>query len=78
MLTFTKQFCGNVCYGRINPSKSPVSDADINVDDGVRNLDSAQSCVHINQFVSAFRAVEVAVFFCLRSTCKHVTELGGP
>jgi hypothetical protein len=78
MLAFTIQFCGNVCHRTINPSKSPASDASINGDAEVRNLDSAQSRVHVNLFVSTSRAVEVPVFFCLRRSCKHVTEVGGP
>ena len=28
--------------------------------------------------VSAVRAMEVAVSVCLRSSCNHVTEVGGP
>lgn len=30
------------------------------------------------QCVSAVRAVEVAVFVCLRSSCSNVTEVGEP
>ena len=44
----------------------------------VRNLESVQSRVHIDQFVSVFAAVEVPVYFCLRSSCMHVTEVRGP
>jgi hypothetical protein len=33
--------------------------------------------VHVNQCVSAFRAVEVPVLVCLRSSCNGVTEVGG-
>ena len=50
-------FGGNVCYRRIYPSKSPASGAGINGEADVRNLDSALSRVHINQFVSTFRTV---------------------
>jgi hypothetical protein len=71
MLTFTSMFGGNVCYRRINPSKSLASGPGKNGDADVRNLESAQSRVHIDQFVSAFRTVEGPVFFCLRSSCKH-------
>jgi len=53
MLTFTGMFVGNICYRRINPSKSPVSNAGSNGDADIRNLESAQSRLHINQFVSA-------------------------
>jgi hypothetical protein len=63
-------FGGNVCYRRINPSTSLARS---NGDADVRNLESAQSHVHIDRFVSAFRAVEVPVFFCLRSSCKHTS-----
>jgi hypothetical protein len=33
--------------------------------------------VRVDQCVSAIRAVEVSVFVCLRSSCNHVTEVGG-
>jgi len=35
------------------------------------------SCA-LDQCVSAFRAVEVSVIVCLRSSCYHVTGVGGP
>jgi hypothetical protein len=54
-------FGGNVSYGKINPSKSPASGAGSNGDADVRNLESAQSRVHIYQSVCAFMAVEVPV-----------------
>ena len=34
--------------------------------------------VRVVKCVSVVRAVEVLVFFCLRSSCNHVTEVGGP
>jgi hypothetical protein len=34
--------------------------------------------VHVDQCVSAVIAVEVPVLVCLRSSCSHVTEVGGP
>ena len=37
---------------------------------------SARSHVHIDQCVSVIRALEVPVFFCLRSGYNHVTETG--
>ena len=77
MLTFDILVCGNVCYRRINPSKSPASGECINGDADVRNLESAQSRVHIDQFVSPFVVVKVPVIFCLRNSCKHVTDVGG-
>jgi hypothetical protein len=33
--------------------------------------------VHVDQCVSAVRAVEVPVLVCLHSSCNHVTEVGG-
>jgi len=71
-------FGENISYGKINPSKSPASGAGSNGDAYVSNLESAQSRVHIYQSVSAFLAVEMPVFFCLRSNCKHMTEVRGP
>jgi len=35
---------------------------------------SARSRVRVDQYVSAITAVEVPVFFCLRSSCNHVTN----
>ena len=40
--------------------------------------ESAQSFVRVVQCVCAVRAVEVPVLVCLRSSCYHVTEVGGP
>jgi hypothetical protein len=39
---------------------------------------SARSRARVDQCVSAVRAVEVPVLVCLRSSCSHVTEVGGP
>ena len=44
----------------------------------VTSRDSARSCVRVDQRFSAVTAVEVPVFFCLRSNSSHVTEVGGP
>ena len=38
----------------------------------------AKSCMRVGQRVSSVRAVEVPVSVCLRSSCSHVTEAGGP
>ena len=70
--------CGNVCFRRINLSKSLGSSACSNGDAVVRNLERAQSRVHVDQFVSALRVVQVPVLVCLRNSCKHMTELGRP
>ena len=78
MLTFTGMFVGNVCYRRINPSKTPGWSACCYGDADVRNLESAQCRMHIDQFVSALRVVQVPVLVFLRSSCKHMTEGGGP
>ena len=61
MLTFSGMFGGIVCYRRNNPSKSPASGAGSNGDTDVRNLESAQGRVHIYQFVSASRTVDLLV-----------------
>ena len=42
-----------------------------------KSWDCAKS-VRVDQPFSAFRAVGVPVFVCLRSSCNHVTEGGGP
>jgi hypothetical protein len=34
--------------------------------------------IRVDKCVSAVIAVEVPVFVCLRSRCKHVTEVGRP
>ena len=59
-------------YRRINYTKSPDSGA------GNISRESARSCVGVDQRVSAIRAVEVPVFAYLRSSCNHVTGVGGP
>ena len=33
--------------------------------------------MHLDQCVAAFRVMKVPVFVCLRSSCNHVTEVGG-
>ena len=33
--------------------------------------------MRVDQCVSAVRPVKATVFVCLRSSCNHVTELGG-
>ena len=33
--------------------------------------------MRVDQRVSAFRAVDVSVFVCLRRSCNHVTGVGG-
>jgi hypothetical protein len=33
--------------------------------------------VHVDQCVCAVRAVDVSVLVCLRSSCSHVTDVGG-
>ena len=34
--------------------------------------------MRVDQCVSAVKAVAVPVLVCLRSSCSHVTEVGGP
>jgi hypothetical protein len=55
-------------YSRINSTESLASWA-FNV--GKSRLMSQVGKVHVNQCVSAVRAAQVPVFFCLRSSCKH-------
>jgi hypothetical protein len=38
----------------------------------------ARSCVRVDQCVSVVGAVEVPLFECLRSSCNHVSHVGGP
>jgi hypothetical protein len=38
----------------------------------------ARSRMRVDQCISAVRAVEVPVFVCLRSSCSHMAEVGGP
>ena len=42
------------------------------------NLESARRSVQAGQCVSALRALEVHVFFCVPSSRNHVTGVGGP
>jgi hypothetical protein len=44
----------------------------------VTSRESARSRVRVDQCSFANRAVEVKVLVCLRSSCSHVTEVGGP
>ena len=62
-------------YSKINSIKSPTSGAG-NVSKS--RLVSQVGRVCVVQRVSAIRAVKVPVFFRLRSSCYHVTEVGGP
>ena len=39
--------------------------------------ENARSRVRVDQCVSAGSAVEASVLVCLRSSCDHVTEVGG-
>jgi hypothetical protein len=78
LLTFTVQCGGNVCYRRINPTKSLGLFAGSDTDADVTICDSARNPVHTDQFVCAFKAVEVSVLVCLSISCNNVTEVGGP
>jgi hypothetical protein len=66
-------------YSRSNSTKSPASGAS-NVSELrlMSSRESARSRVRVDQCVSAVRAVGVPVCGCLRSSCNHVTEAGGP
>jgi hypothetical protein len=67
-------------YSRINSTKSPASGTGTVSEPRLmyRVGGSARSRVRVDQCVSAVRAVEVPVLVCLRSSCSHVTEVGGP
>ena len=59
--------------------KSPASGPDIISKPRLMSrVSSARSLVRVDLCVSAFRVVEVLVFACLRSSCSHVSEIGGP
>jgi hypothetical protein len=62
---------------RINSTKSPVSCRRIFAIIGKCHK-AGDARVRVDQCVSAFRAVEVPVLVCLRRSCNHVTEVGGP
>jgi hypothetical protein len=67
-------------YSRIKSTKSTASGAD-DVSDpeaNVTNQEGKRSHVLIDQCVTAARAVKVAIFACLHSSCNNVTEVGGP
>jgi hypothetical protein len=38
----------------------------------------AQSRIRVDRCVYAARAVSVPVYICLRSSCSHMAEVGGP
>jgi hypothetical protein len=66
-------------YIMINSTNSPASGAG-NVSEPMftsQVRQSARSRVRVDQCVSVARAVEVPVLVCLRSSCSHVTEVGG-
>jgi len=64
-------------YIRINSIKSPDSAAG-NISEPRLMLEKWPKSMCVYRRVSAVRAVGVPVFVCLRSSCNHVTEVGGP
>jgi hypothetical protein len=44
----------------------------------VASRENARNSVRVDQCVSAVRAVEVTVLVYGRSSCNHVTGVGGP
>jgi hypothetical protein len=62
-------------YSRINSTKSLASGAG-NVSELRLMLQFGR--VRVGQCVSAVRALAVPAFVRLRSSCCHVTEVGGP
>ena len=68
------------CVAGNKSTKSPASGAG-KVSESrllVTSRESARNRVRVDQCVSAVRAVEVPVLVCVRSSCSHVTEVGGP
>jgi hypothetical protein len=67
-------------YSRIKSTNSPASGAgDVSEPRLMSQVGAnARSRVRVDQCVSAVRAVEVPVLVCLRCSCNHVTEVGGP
>jgi len=63
-------------FSTINSTKSPASDAG-NVMEHRLMSQVGSVRVRVDQCVSAVRAVEVPVLVCLRSSCCHVTGVGG-
>jgi hypothetical protein len=51
MPIFNIKFSGNICYRKINLTKSPASDVGSDSNADVRNLDSGQSHVHIGGLI---------------------------
>ena len=43
-----------------------------------QSRENARTSMCVDQCVSVVRAVEVPVLVCLRGSCSHVTEVGGP
>ena len=69
----------NITYNRINYTKSPASGPDIISKPRLMSqVGNARSLVHVDLRVSAVRVMEVPVFVCLRSSCRHVTKVRGP
>jgi len=66
-------------YNRINPTKCAASGASNTSEPGLMlQIGTVRKyCAH-RWCVSAVRIMAVAVFVCLRSSCIHVTEVGGP
>jgi hypothetical protein len=66
-------------YSRTNPIKSPVSGAGNVMKPGLRyQVGRMRGHMRVDYCFSAIRAMKVLVFVCLRSSCSHVTEAGGP
>ena len=74
----SKQMQGH--YDRNNSTKTPASGAGKVSEPRLMSeeRESARNHVHVNQCVSAVKAVEVPVFVCLGRSCNHVTEADGP
>ena len=71
---------GSDAHSRSNSARSPASGAS-NFSEPLLmspSRETERSCMCINQRVSVFRAKKVPAFVSLRSSCKHITEVGGP
>ena len=72
-------YCVVFKCSRINSTKPPASGAG-NVSEPRLMSQAGKVCkvVRVDQCVPVVRAVKVLLFMYLRSSCYHVTEVGGP
>ena len=75
-----KDFACDASYSRSNSTKSPASGAGKVSEPRLKlQVERMRDIVmRLDRCVSAAGVVEVPVFFCLSSSCKRETEVGGP